>query len=395
MTTRQDRTAGPSIKELLEALTEEERRTTAQAAPPVPRHAVNSEPPHRHVTGAPMHTMHSSTHPAHAAFATLAAQAAMHASSISQPATNIEFEQGGGADIGSHERGHNGAQVPRRAPSAPPPSDPHDNGEPSFDEYHALAASPSHLHVDRERAHKLVQSHVRMPFIARHAFAAAGALAVILPSALYLTAPVLDRMHTASENSQPIAIAQRGVVVTSVATATTAPSHAAVSSAPAANEAPSVKRFATASLGSLDRYAPVPGPGVPKPTPVPHTIGATQSGDTAALLTTPTQGTPEPLSAEASRSMTAERAASLLARGRELLENRDVTAARHYFERAAEGGSAQAALEAARTFDPTEIKQAGLIGLKADSARAEAYYRQAEAGGIAAARAMLARLATP
>ncbi len=391
MTKRQERSSqSPSIKELLEALTEEERRATAPFPPASQCPTTTPTGNHHAVPSAPAL---NGSHPAHIALAALTAQTNGWAAAPPQSATDIDFELGNGANVGPFDRAAHRAQAPHRA-SPPPPSpsiaiDAQDARYANYDDDAFVQARP---HVNRERAFKLLQSHLRVPWIARHAFAAAGALAVILPSALYLTTPVRDRMANEQTAGPPVAaIVQRGIAVTDVNTASAEPKAAASQRAPS-DARVSADRFATASLGLLDQFAPLPS--VPAPVPAHAQVNAMTTG-TASLPTPDGSQVHEPplkLSPNASRTMTPERAAALLARGRELAVSRDITAARQYFQRAAEGGSAQAALEAARTYDPAQLKELGLIGLKADPQRAREFYRQAEAGGIAGVGELLARL---
>lgn len=74
-------------------------------------------------------------------------------------------------------------------------------------------------------------------------------------------------------------------------------------------------------------------------------------------------------------------------RGDEMLAVKDISAARKYYEYAAEAGSARAALAIARTYDPIFLSQWQTVGLKPDPALATAWYRKAAALGdpIAAA----------
>ena len=82
-------------------------------------------------------------------------------------------------------------------------------------------------------------------------------------------------------------------------------------------------------------------------------------------------------------------AARYLARGRQLLEQGNVAGARNFLERAADGNSAEAALDMARTFDPAVLQAPGsrFVGVVPDPARARSWYQRAEklgATGVAA-----------
>ncbi|MGD9668162.1 MAG: hypothetical protein AB7U75_03795 [Hyphomicrobiaceae bacterium] len=391
MTNRQQRSShSPSIKELLEALTEEERRAAAPQSAATTRPATNGAGRHHATTGT---SGLDGAHPAHLAHAALAAKPNSWTASSLQSVPDFEFEQGGGANGGSIDRVQHGAQVPRRAPPPPPSALIVIDADQTPYDAHGDFAPPSPVRVDRERALKLLQAHVRVPWIARHAFAAAGALAVILPSAFYLTAPVLDRVAKGQATAQPAAaIVQRGVSVTEVSTATAESPHTATSRRLATDTGAGSRRLVTGSLESMDQYVSLRS----APAPAPSQAGGVngQSTDSTAVDKAAAQSVALKLSPDASRTMTPERAATLVARGRELAANRDITAARQYFQRAAEAGSALAAMEAARTYDPEQLRELGLIGLQADPQRARDLYRQAEAAGIAGAREMLDRLPT-
>ena len=70
----------------------------------------------------------------------------------------------------------------------------------------------------------------------------------------------------------------------------------------------------------------------------------------------------------------------LLARGEAMLGRGDIMAARHLFQRAADHGSARAATQVGKTFDPTFLDTQA-VGLQPDTARAVAWYRRALALG--------------
>jgi TPR repeat protein len=77
--------------------------------------------------------------------------------------------------------------------------------------------------------------------------------------------------------------------------------------------------------------------------------------------------------------------AALRARGDALLATGDIVSARLFYERAAEGGDAQAALLAGQTFDPGFLARAGVRGVRGDRAQAAQWYHRAGALGSAEA----------
>ncbi|TQF82815.1 hypothetical protein FK498_03490, partial [Elioraea sp. Yellowstone] len=84
--------------------------------------------------------------------------------------------------------------------------------------------------------------------------------------------------------------------------------------------------------------------------------------------------------------------ALLLRRGEELMRIGDVSAARRFFERAAAGGSGEAALQAGATYDPRVLETIGARGIPPDRGLALQWYRRAAAMGVAEARSRIARL---
>jgi len=83
----------------------------------------------------------------------------------------------------------------------------------------------------------------------------------------------------------------------------------------------------------------------------------------------------------------------LIKRGKDLLSYGDFAAARLLFERAADAGSADAALALGSTYDPLVIKQLGAVAVTADIDKARKWYQVAADRGSAAASQQLANLA--
>ncbi|HEV7268099.1 MAG TPA: hypothetical protein VGN83_24810 [Falsiroseomonas sp.] len=68
---------------------------------------------------------------------------------------------------------------------------------------------------------------------------------------------------------------------------------------------------------------------------------------------------------------------ALLQRGRALIEVGDISGARRFFERAADAGSAAAALAMAETHDPRTLARQGVIGMPPDREAALSWYQRA------------------
>jgi hypothetical protein len=83
---------------------------------------------------------------------------------------------------------------------------------------------------------------------------------------------------------------------------------------------------------------------------------------------------------------------NLIKRGNALLKDGDFAAARLLFERAADAGSAEAALALGSTYDPVVIKRLGAISVKPDIENARKWYQIAADRGSAAAKLQLANL---
>lgn len=82
----------------------------------------------------------------------------------------------------------------------------------------------------------------------------------------------------------------------------------------------------------------------------------------------------------------------LVARGQQLIDQRDIGAARQVLERAAESDQPPALFALAETYDPNRLADWGTIGTQADVARARSLYRKALAGGLTEADGRLKAL---
>jgi hypothetical protein len=88
-----------------------------------------------------------------------------------------------------------------------------------------------------------------------------------------------------------------------------------------------------------------------------------------------------------------EEISALIKLGQDLLKNGDFSSARLLLKRAAEAGSAGAALSLGETFDPLLIQRLGAIGVQPDATRAHEWYKRAAQLGSDAALQRLAKLA--
>jgi TPR repeat protein len=77
----------------------------------------------------------------------------------------------------------------------------------------------------------------------------------------------------------------------------------------------------------------------------------------------------------------------LIKRGQQYLQTGDIASARLMFRRAADEGSAPAALALGATFDPLILREIGVLGLGPNVAQARSWYQKAaELGSNEAAR---------
>ena len=81
-----------------------------------------------------------------------------------------------------------------------------------------------------------------------------------------------------------------------------------------------------------------------------------------------------------------------MARGDDAIGHGDVISARSFYELAASNGSAQAATAVGRTYDPSVLRDMHVWGLRADAEAAKRWYEKAIEGGDAEARSRLERL---
>jgi len=123
--------------------------------------------------------------------------------------------------------------------------------------------------------------------------------------------------------------------------------------------------------------SPVPAEAMPAPAPQP-TIAP--PGNDAAVAP------------PVSLSLASDEIAMLLKRGKDAFSTGDLAAARLLLRRAAEAGSAEAALALGATFDPLVIRRLGAIGAAPDAAQARQWYQKAVALGSPTASQPLAQL---
>lgn len=173
---------------------------------------------------------------------------------------------------------------------------------------------------------------------------------------------------------------------------------------PAANMTIAAVLAPPATLGPGDKDqmpdARPQGPAIPVPQAVtspivPGAIGPAIASSTESSMAPPV-APPKPAPDKPDNSATlqlgGEEIAMLVKRGRDYLDNGDFASARLLLRRAAQAGSADAALELGATFDPLVIKRLGAIGAAPDAAKARKWYQKAAALGSDSALQHLAAL---
>jgi len=146
---------------------------------------------------------------------------------------------------------------------------------------------------------------------------------------------------------------------------------------------------------SAEALAPI---GTPQPVSV--TTASAEAGPTAPVVKEATAAAgpaiapapPERPNERRVLRLDGEEIAVLLKRGQDFLADGDLAAARLLLRRAAEAGSAEAALALGTTFDPVTLQRLGAIGAVSDPAQARQWYQRAAELGSSAASQQLAGL---
>jgi hypothetical protein len=180
-----------------------------------------------------------------------------------------------------------------------------------------------------------------------------------------------------------------------------------VTAPPAKSETPAGPAAPAQQIASLPaptvssaniKLAPAPGANELAPRPVDINPAATDPNPATnpALPPAPGQVAPgqvaPPSVAKPAVVLDENEITTLIRRGKNLLNDGDFAAARVLFERAANAGSAEAALALGSTYDPNVIKRLGAIMVKPDIENARKWYQLAAARGSAAATLQLANL---
>lgn len=148
----------------------------------------------------------------------------------------------------------------------------------------------------------------------------------------------------------------------------------------------------SASLGPVvASIAPVPAIVGSQPAAVPSQPIAMPS-QPAAASSAPASTMPAPPNTASAPHIDNAEVAAMIKRGKDMLMSGDIISARLLLRRAADVGSADAALALGATFDPVVIRRLGVIGMTPDIVQARQWYQRASDLGSAAATGQLAKL---
>lgn len=148
---------------------------------------------------------------------------------------------------------------------------------------------------------------------------------------------------------------------------------------------------ATLLVAAASLIAPAPTARPPAPSTSIASLGATPPPPATPTPRLVARPAPEP---EPNRLSPADRdrAVKLVQRGDDQLREGDVSAARLFYQRAADIGFAPAAMAVAATYDPDELGRLGVRGLQPDREAAKRWYERARDLGSADAGERLRRL---
>ncbi len=147
----------------------------------------------------------------------------------------------------------------------------------------------------------------------------------------------------------------------------------------------------SAALGPVvASIAPVPAVVASQPAAVPSQPIAMPSQPPATPSAPP--AAPAPTNNASVPHIDNAEVAAMIKRGKDMLMSGDIISARLLLRRAADVGSADAALALGATFDPVVIRRLGVIGMTPDIAQARQWYQRAADLGSAAATGQLAKL---
>ncbi|HKX11314.1 MAG TPA: hypothetical protein VJN67_24145 [Stellaceae bacterium] len=213
-----------------------------------------------------------------------------------------------------------------------------------------------------------------------------GCVALFVSTTLF----VLSQWHHGEAPAQPqtpvtIAVAPAPLPVAPVAPPTQTLAETAASVSP-----PVPAPVAAAPAPPPTAVAPAPTPAISAPPPVASEPPPPAPAEPASKA--PAETAAASTAAPPAPAVDTRQADALLARGDDLLATGDVAAARLFYQRAAELGSASAATAVGQTYDPGVLQLLRVRGARGDTQMAAEWYRKAIAAGDRQAEIRLKRL---
>jgi hypothetical protein len=204
------------------------------------------------------------------------------------------------------------------------------------------------------------------------------------PAATPAPPPAATPSQATAQQSTTPAPAKPATAVPSASSqaAKAAPATASTPQATAANQPVTAASDPATSLASAEPLKPPAAP-----PPVADVSGGTPGANRPAGAADAAPAPAPPAAVTAANSALRERGDALFVTG-------DVGSARLFYERAAEAGDGQAALQLGETYDPAFLAQARVIGARANAAAAARWYERASELGMADAEVLLKGIAT-
>jgi hypothetical protein len=157
-------------------------------------------------------------------------------------------------------------------------------------------------------------------------------------------------------------------------------------------EMPSPAPLRQANEGFVAMNDPAPPVSAVPPGPLLPSASAAPAPVEPPSAPPPAEAAPASPQAAATLHIADAEIATMVKRGKDFLMSGDIASARLLLRRAADGGSAEAALALGATFDPLVIRRLGAIGMAPDIAQARQWYQRAATLGSSAAMGQLAKL---
>jgi TPR repeat protein len=212
-------------------------------------------------------------------------------------------------------------------------------------------------------------------------------------------APASSSVNSQAATSQPVPEDHTSPGLAASATGMATRSTPSSGALPRTALAPALAVLQEAGVGAAQTQMPLgnpANPATPDASPIPRVSNMDAArptpvaGNTATAFAVPVARPATSVPTAQEQSM----AALYTSRGDEMLAIKDISAARKFYEYAANAGSARAATALARTHDPAFLTRLGAVGLRPDPVLAAAWYRKAAALGDPDADARLHTLST-